>query len=116
MQQDFQKGEITNVDLGTPPKEIKGHEQGYDRPCIIIKSFPQLQLAIVIPCTSKIQKYNHYTIVKLTKGSGGLTADSYAFCHQIRTVSFDRIKSVRGRLITQDILKIQTVLLDTLDL
>ncbi len=55
------------VDLGTPPKEVKGHEQGYDRPCIVIRSFPQLELAIVTPCTSEEPKYNHYTIVKLSK-------------------------------------------------
>ncbi|MEM9687414.1 MAG: type II toxin-antitoxin system PemK/MazF family toxin, partial [Bacteroidota bacterium] len=78
MERYFQEGEIVNVDLGKPPKEVKGHEQGFDRPCVIIKSFPYLKLAIVIPCTSKKQKYNPYTIVKLTKGSGGLTSDSFA--------------------------------------
>lgn len=116
MKQNFQKGEIINVDLGVPPKEVKGHEQGFDRPCIVIKSFPQLELAIVIPCTSKEPKYNHYTVVKLSKDSGGLTTDSYALCHQIRTVSFDRIKTKRGKLDTKDLLKVQTVLLDTLDI
>jgi mRNA interferase MazF len=116
MRPNFQKGEIINVDLGNPPKEIKGHEQGFIRPCIVIKSFPQLELAIVTPCTSKEPKYNHYTIVKLAKGSGGLTTDSYALCHQIRTVSFDRIKSKLSKLDKKDILKIQTVLLDTLDI
>ena len=70
MRQNFQKGEIINVELGTPPKEVKGHEQGFDRPCIIIKSFPQLELAIVTPCTSKEPKYNHYTIVKLKVRAG----------------------------------------------
>jgi mRNA interferase MazF len=114
MRQNFQKGEIINVDLGTPPKEVKGHEQGLDRPCIIIRSFPQLELAIVMPCTSKEPKYSHYTIVKLSKGSGGLTTDSYALCHQIRTISFDRIKAKRGKLDNKDILKVQAVLLDTL--
>lgn|GEM_PF-4156937 len=31
MKQNFSKGEIVNVNLGTPPKEIKGHEQGFER-------------------------------------------------------------------------------------
>lgn len=105
-----------NVDLGVPPKEVKGHEQGFDRPCIVIKAFPQLELAIVIPCTSKEPKFSQYTVVKLPAGSGGLTADSYALCHQIRTISYDRIKSKRGKLDTKDILKIQAVLADTLDM
>jgi mRNA interferase MazF len=116
MRQNFQKGEIINVDLGTPPHEVKGHEQGYDRPCLVIKSFPPLELVIVIPCTSKEPKFNYYTIVRLQKGSGGLTSDSFVQCHQIRTVSFDRVKSKRGKLENIDLLKVQTVLLDTLEL
>ncbi|MBU0765211.1 MAG: type II toxin-antitoxin system PemK/MazF family toxin [Bacteroidetes bacterium] len=116
MRLNYQKGEIINIDLGTPPQEIKGHEQGFYRPCVIIKAFPQLELAIVTPCTSKEPKYSHYTIVKLTKGSGGLTADSYVLCHQIRTVSFDRMKVRHGKLVNKDLLKVQAVLLDTLEL
>ena len=116
MKQSFQKGEILNVDLGKPPKEVKGHEQGYVRPCVIIKSFNNLGLAIIVPCTTSEPKYSLFTIVKLIKGSGGLTSDSFALCHQIRTVSFDRILSTRGKLDNKDILKIHSVLIDTLEL
>lgn len=116
MKQNFTKGEIVNVNLGSPPTEIKGHEQGFVRPCIIIKSFNNLDLAIVVPLTTKSPKYSIYTIVKLLKGSGGLTEDSYALCHQIRTVSFDRIIGKRGKLDSKDISKIQSVLVDTLEL
>ena len=116
MKQTFLKGEIVNVNLGTPPKEIKGHEQGFERPCVIIKSFNNLELAIVIPLTTKEPKYSLFTIVKIQKGTAGLTADSFALCHQIRTISFDRIISKRARLDNTDILKIHAVLLDTLEL
>ena len=116
MRQNFQKGEIINVDLGTPPKEVKGHEQGLERPCIVIKAFPHLDLAIVTPCTTKEPKFNHNTIVKLPNGAGGLSSDSFALCHQIRTISFDRIKSKRGKLDNKDLLKVQIVLLDTLEI
>jgi mRNA interferase MazF len=116
MKQNYYKGEVINVNLGTPPGEVKGHEQGYDRPCIVIKSFSQLELAIVVPCTSKIPKSNYYTIVKIPKGSSGLTADSFILCHQIRTISFDRIIGKRGKLDSKDLLKVQTVLQDTLEL
>ena len=112
----YHKGEIINVDLGEPPDNVKGHEQAYERPCIIIKPFPQLQLAVVVPCTSKEPKYSIYTIVKILKGSGGLMTDSYALCHQIRTISYDRIISKRGIIDKKDLLKIQAVLLDTLEL
>jgi mRNA interferase MazF len=110
------KGEIIDVNLGQPPKEVKGHEQGFKRPCIVIKAFHNLGLAIVIPVTSNQPKYSIYTIVKLLKGSGGLTSDSYALCHQIRTVSFDRIIKKRGKLDSKDILKIHSVLIDTLEI
>jgi mRNA interferase MazF len=85
------KGDIIDVHLGLPPKEVKGHEQGYERPCFVIKAFSHLGLAIVIPITSKQPKYSIFTIVKLLKGSGGLTSDSYALCQQIRTISLDRV-------------------------
>jgi mRNA interferase MazF len=116
MKQNFTKGEIVNVNLGKPPKEIKGHEQGFERPCVIIKSFNNLELAVVVPLTTKEAKYSLFTIVKIIKGTAGLTADSYALCHQIRTISFDRIVSKRARLDKKDILKINTVLIDALEL
>jgi mRNA interferase MazF len=116
MVQTYQKGDVIDVNLGRPPKEIKGHEQGMKRPCIIIKSFDNLGLAIIVPCTTKDPKYSIYTIVKIIKGTGGLTTDSFALCHQIRTISFDRILSKRGTLPQNTILKISSVLTDTLDL
>jgi len=116
MKQSFTKGEIVNVNLGAPPKEVKGHEQGYERPCVVIKSFNNLGLAVVVPLTSKEAKYSLFTIVKILKGTAGLTLDSYVLCHQIRTVSFDRIVSKRARLENKDILKIHAVLIDTLEL
>ncbi len=116
MKQNFIKGEIVNVNLGSPPKEIKGHEQGFERPCVIIKSFNNLELAVVVPLTRNEARYSLFTIVKILKGSAGLTADSFALCRQIRTISFDRIVSKRERLENKDILKINSVLIDTLEL
>lgn len=112
----FTKGDVIDVDLGNPPKEVKGHEQGKNRPCIVVKAFNNLELLIIVPLTSREPKYSLFTIVKLLKGSAGLTSDSYALCHQIRTISFDRMLSKRGRLETRDMLKIRAVLLDSLEL
>jgi|GEM_PF-797603 len=112
----FSKGDIIDVNLGSPPEEIKGHEQGFRRPCVVIKSFNNLGLSIVIPLTTKEAKYSLFTIVKITRGTAGLTADSYALCHQIRTISIDRIESKRGKLDNKNILKIHSVLIDTLEI
>jgi mRNA interferase MazF len=95
MKQNYTKGEIINVNLGIPPKEIKGHEQGMERPCVVIKSFNNLDLAVVVPLTTKEAKYSLFTI---------------------RTISFDRITSKRAKLDNKDILKIHSVLIDTLEL
>ena len=116
MKQVFAKGDIVNVDLGNPPEQVKGHEQGYERPCVVISAFNNLKLAVIVPLTTKEAKYSLYTIVKIPKGKAGLTSDSYVLCHQIRTVSFDRITGKRGRLDERDILKVHAVLMDALEL
>lgn len=117
MKQNYQTGEIINVDFGKPPIEVKGHEQGLNRPCVIIKSFNNMRLAVVVPITSTTPKISYYTIVKLSKGTGNLIYDSYALCHQIRTISIDdRVKNKIGKLDLIDLMKIKTVLLDTLEL
>ena len=116
MMKAYQKGQVVDVDLGTPPYEVVGHEQAYERPCIIIKSFNSLGLAIIVPCTSKQPPNNIYTIVKIPKGFGGFTADSFVLCHQIRTISLDRVIRDRGKLDLKDILKVHAVLADMLEL
>lgn len=106
------KGDVVYFDLGTPPNEIKGHEQGFKRPCIVVKPLNRLGLAIVIPLTSKTPKNPLFTIVKISKGEGGLTSNSFALCHQIRTLSLDRLVSIKGRLDSTNILKIDSTLID----
>ncbi len=112
----YQQGDIVLVALGEPPQEVMGHEQAYNRPCIIIQPYPSLGLAVIVPCTSKKTGNSHFTIVKLASGTGGLTMDSFALCHQVRSVSFDRIVKKMGSLDKISLLKIKTVLSDTLDL
>jgi mRNA interferase MazF len=112
----YQSGSIVNVDLGEPPYEVQGHEQAYERPCVIIKLFTELKLAVVVPCTSQEPRYSHYTVVKLLQSTGGLTKDSYVLCHQIRTISFERILKMIGAPDVKNLLKVRAVLLDTLDL
>lgn len=116
MKNTYHKGDIVLINLGSPPEEIKGHEQAYERPCVVIKSFENLGLMVVVPCTTKKPKYNLYSIVELSKGKGGLNSNSYVLCHQIRCISFDRVIDKWGRLERFDILKIHSVLIDMLEL
>jgi len=112
MKQTYLPGEIIRVDLGEV-HEVRGHEQAKTRPCIVVKSFSNFRLAIILPVTSS-SSLSFYTIVPLLQGTGGLTKDSNVLCHQIRTISFDRIIGSVGKLDKRDLLKIQAVLFDTL--
>lgn len=112
----FKRGDIIFVDLGSPPIEVKGHEQGNKRPCVVIKSLDALKLFIVVPITTKEKSFLHYTMVELNSGTGGLKEDSFALCHQIRTISDKRVLKKFGAVASRDLSKIITVLQDTLEI
>lgn len=112
----YKPGDIILADLGLPPDQVVGHEQGHTRPCVVVTPFPALKLAVVLPITSQTPIYAHYTVVYLRSGVGGLSKDSYVLCHQIRTISFERIINKIGILSEFDLLKIKSVLMDTLDI
>lgn len=112
----YQKGDVVWVELGKPPKEVKGHEQGYKRPCVVLSDFGPLKLALVAPCTSKMKKYLSPTCVFVSAGIGGLTEDSMIQLHQMRAVSHDRITGKIGVLPVTVMDKADTVLSDILDI
>ncbi len=112
----MKRGDIVDIDLGLPPNQIKGHEQGYTRPCVVIKPMDALKLAVILPITGTENSYMHYTTVELKAGTGGLTKDSFVLCHQIRTVSIDRLIKKRGTASPRDLSKIISVLKDTLEI
>lgn len=56
MRQSYQKGEVVDVDLGKPQKEVKGHEQAFYRPCVIITSF-SLQLLFRVQQKNLVTAY-----------------------------------------------------------
>lgn len=111
----YSKREIVDIDLGNPPNEVKGHEQAKLRPCLIIKPLNALKLLIVLPITSNKPQYALHTIVKLGAGEAGLTKESWVLCHQIRTVSINRVKSKRGLVSGRSYNKTLMVLKDLLE-
>jgi mRNA-degrading endonuclease toxin of MazEF toxin-antitoxin module len=86
----FQRADIVLVDLGTV-RNVQGHEQALKRPCVIIKPLNSLKLATVVPLTTSRPPQSAEAIVKIHKGSGNLSRDSYVLLHQIRTISCQRI-------------------------
>ncbi|HRI48303.1 MAG TPA: type II toxin-antitoxin system PemK/MazF family toxin, partial [Ignavibacteriaceae bacterium] len=60
----YKRGDILQVDFGTPPNEVKGHEQGMVRRATVWKSQERLGLLIVLPVTSKKPHYALYNIIE----------------------------------------------------
>lgn len=108
--------QVVMIDLGKIPNQVVGHEQANTRPCVIIQTLDYSQLAVIVPFTKQGLSEQIYSVVKILKNSGGLTSDSFALCHQIRSVSYKRIIRSMGTLTERDFNKIATVLDDFLDI
>jgi mRNA interferase MazF len=89
----MKRGEIYYADLDP----TVGHEIKKRRPVLIVSnnaSNKSSKLITVVPITSNITKVYPFEVF-LTSNETGLPKDSKAQCHQIRTISKDRIE---GRL------------------
>ncbi len=111
----FNTGDILLINLGElNTSEIIGREQGKTRPCIVIKSLSRIGLLIVVPLTGTKPNSSIYYKVEIENSS--LDKTSYALCHQIRTLSIERVIKKLGDVDELDLDKIQWVLYDLLDL
>ena len=88
------QGEVWWVDLDP----VRGHEQGLRRPALVLSvdEFNQLAhgLIWIVPITTRLQR--HGFAVALEPPEGGLPKPSVALCHQLRTVSIDRLDQQLG--------------------
>ena len=110
------RAQVVMIDLGKVPNQVVGHEQANLRPCVVIQTLDYAQLAVIVPFTSQSLSEQIYSIVKIPKNAGGLTSDSFALCHQIRSVSYKRIVRSMGHLSDKDFNRIAIVLDDFLDI
>jgi len=104
----YEEGDVVVVDLG----KSRGHEQRGRRPSIIIAN-PQVGgktrgLVIIILLTTKEKDW--WTMVKIEKGDGGVKNDCFAMCHQIRAISILRVGIKCGKLRSETLNRIKTVL------
>lgn len=109
-------GDVFDFDLGQPPQEVRGHEQAFNRPCIVMAAFPQLQLALVIPVTSSQPRNFSHLMVAFAKGVSGFTSDCCALCFQTRVVAYNRIIKKRGVLSDKDLNRVRITLKYTLQI
>lgn len=86
--------EIWWVDL----EPVRGHEQGRKRPCLVVSvdEFNQIPHGLIwaLPITSK-HRWTSFT-VEVSAGTTGLKKKSQILCHQLRTISVNRLISRIG--------------------
>lgn len=99
-----------------------GSEQSGRRPVIIIShnSFNQTQnwrSIIIIPIsTSSTQARRSLTVVQIPKGSGNLSKDSVALCHQVTTLDRAKFEKQIGTLSFEIVEEIEEGLKAAMDL
>lgn len=114
----MKRGEMWLVNLD--PRS--GSEQRGTRPVLVLSSdifndTPGWKSFVVVPCsTSGKQAARGPTAVPLAAGSGGLTQDSYALCHQITTVDRAKFASRLGVLSADELLAAEKGVLVALDM
>lgn len=88
------QGEIWWTDL----EPVRGHEQGKKRPCLVVSddAFNAIPhgLVWVVPVSSGPRRHN--LTVEVTPPEGGLKVSSVVLCHQLRTVSIERLGKRAG--------------------
>jgi mRNA interferase MazF len=90
-------GDVVDLDLGSP----RGREAGLRRPVVVVTAQEILDesanVVQVVPLTSTIRPFGSEVDIQADE-TNGLEADSAAQCQHIRSVSVDRVESVRGNI------------------
>lgn len=88
------RGEVWWIDL----EPVRGLEQGKKRPCLvasdnIFNAIPH-GLVWVVPVSSNPRRHN--LTVEVTPPEGGMKVARAVLCHQLRTVSVERLEKRAG--------------------
>lgn len=99
-----------------------GSEQQGTRPVIVVShdgfnETPTWRSVIVVPCTtSKAQRMRGPTVVSLPRGSGGLSRESAALCHQLTTLDRTKLTKRVGQLDASAMRAIEAAIRAALDM
>ena len=108
-------GDVVDLDLGSP----RGREAGLRRPVVVVTAQEILDESVnivqVVPLTSTIRPFGSEVQIPADEANG-LEADSAAQCQHIRSVSVDRVESVRGNVGAMVLTEIRSVLSLILDI
>jgi mRNA interferase MazF len=90
-------GDVVDLDLGSS----KGREAGMRRPVVVVTAQEILDesanVVQVVPLTSAVRPFGSEVEIQADENNG-LEVDSAAQCQHIRSVSVDRVESVRGNV------------------
>ncbi|MGQ0815264.1 MAG: type II toxin-antitoxin system PemK/MazF family toxin [Gemmatimonadota bacterium] len=88
------RGEIWQVDL----EPVRGHETGKVRPALVVSvdrlNHSKAGLVWIIPITTKDKVIRSHVLVP--RGMGGATEDSRVKCEELKSVSIERFRRLRG--------------------
>ncbi len=102
-------GDVVDLDLGSP----KGREAGLRRPVVVVSAQEILDESAnviqVVPLTSTIRGFGSEVEIP-ADDNNGLRSDSVAQCQHIRSVSVERVESVRGNVGSAILSEIRDVL------
>lgn len=94
----YSRAEVLMVDFGSTPNEARGHEQAFVRPALVVQVFENSKLLVVVPFSSRPYAVQAFPVVMVPANTGGLTQDSWALCHHVRSISALRVKKYLGNL------------------
>jgi len=107
-------GDVLDLDLGPPA----GREAGFRHPVVVVTAQEILDESAnviqVVPLTSTLREFGSEVRVMAEEGVG-LDGNSSAQCQHIRSVSVDRVESVRGNVGSATLSEIRQVLALILD-
>lgn len=89
---------------------VRGSEQAGTRPVLILQTEPLnnfLRTVVVVPFTTNLNWRRYPFCVSVAAGEGGLTGDSVALCHQIRTTDKTRLIRKMGTVTDATLLRIE---------
>ena len=99
------RGDVWDLDLDP----IKGHEQAGSRPALVLSvdlfNEGPAELVVVVPLTRTQRNIRWH--VSLRPPEGGLAAESYIQCENVRSVSKLRLKRRRGRVSSATLEKVE---------
>jgi mRNA interferase MazF len=102
-------GDVVDLDLGSP----RGREAGLRRPVIVVTAQEILDESVnvvqVVPLSSSIRPFGSEVQIPADEHNG-LGSDSAAQCQHFRSVSVERVESVRGNVGASTLSEIRDVL------